>query len=258
MNTTHCPRCRKQIPEHRKLRGLSVCECGWVGSVREEQMESQTFNRATISLVILSALIIASFIHIVKWDKEGVNVLQIEAKELVGMATISDIREFERICSSRKMFSCAESAIQQQVEMGTQDPEIQARLGKLYFQKKDKHNAYKAFTTYFANRGRDIEAAFMFSVLLHDLNSLDQAIAYIKFVLKHDEAQKYYLQATRSYVKILVAKQNFQEAKDMIFKVRAGDQKANMFMEETLQMIQEQLMRKADTPASTKTTKKKS
>lgn len=256
MQWNQCPRCQKSIPSHRQLRGLSVCECGWIGSIREQKLELQTFNRTTFALILLSALIIASFIHIVKWDKEGASALRVQTLELIGMATVEDFREFERICSSRKMHDCTQDSIQKQIDHGTQDTEIQARLGKLFFQKKDKANAYKAFTNYFTQRGRDIEAAFMFSVLLHDLNSLDQAVAYLQFVLKHDKEQKYHLQATRAYVKILVAKQNFQQAKEMIFKVRAEDQKANMFMEDTLQLIQDQLSSKTD--PSVKTPKKKS
>lgn len=257
MNMSQCPRCQKYIPKQRRLHGLSVCECGWVGSLREQSEESYSLGRATFSLIFLSAILIAGFIYIAKWDTESFNVLKIQVLELAKSASVPNYKEYERICNARKIFDCVETSIQKQIDLGSSDKEIQARLGKLHFQKKEKTKAYKAFTAYFNARGRDVEAAYMFSVLLSDMSRLDQSIGYLKFVLQHDNEKKYQLQATRSYVMILVAKQNFELAKDMIFKVRAEDQKANMFMEDTLRFINSQMSKKADRSAS-KPSKKKS
>jgi len=257
MNMSQCPRCRKYIPEQRRLRGLSVCECGWVGSIREVREEARTLGNATFSLIVLSSILVAAFIYIAKWDTESFNVLKVQVLELANSATVPDYKEYERICNARKLFECVETSIHKQIHLGSSDREIQARLGKLYFQKKEKTKAYKAFTAYFNARGRDVEAAYMFSVLLSDMSRLDQSIGYLKFVLEHDKDKKYQLQATRSYVMILVAKQNFELAKEMIFRVRSEDQKANMFMEDTLRFIDSQAPKKADKTIS-KTNKKKS
>lgn len=256
MNMSQCPRCQKYIPDQRRMNGLSVCECGWIGSIRERRADSNPINSATISLLVLGALIVTAFIHIAKWDTEGVNVLKIQVLELAGSARAEDYKEFERICSSRKMLECVESSIERQINLGSKDTELQARLGKMYFQKKEKHKAYRAFTAYFTNRGRDIEAAYLFAVLLSDLTKLDQSLSYLQFVLKYDKEHKYQMQATRSYVMILVAKQNYEEAKNWILKVRSEDQKANLFMEDTLRLILDQTSKKAEKPASIKNKKK--
>lgn len=253
MNFSQCPRCQKHIPDHRRIRGLSVCECGWIGSVHEQRAESSSFNRSTFSLLLLSIVMVAAFIYIAKWDTEGGNVLKIQILELVDYANSENYKEYERICMARKLYDCTERAIQRQIELGSKDREIQARLGKMYFAKKEKLKAYKAFTAYFNARGRDVEAAYMFSVLLSDMSRLDQAISYLQFVLENDKEQKYHLQATRSYVMILVTKQNLQEAREIIYRIRSEDQKANMFMEDTLRFINDQLSKKAEKAAPAKT-----
>lgn len=246
MSISQCPRCRIHIPDHRRIRGLSVCECGWIGSVRERREENNNMTRTTFSLLVVSALLVSAFVYIAKWDTEAPKVLKVQILEQIGWARAEDFKDFERICTNRKMFECTERAIQKQIDLGSKDREIQARLGKMYFQKKEKVKAYKAFTAYFNGRGRDVEAAYMFSVLLADMSRLDQSIGYLQFVLKHDREKKYHLQATRSYVMILVTKQNFEQARDLINQVRAEDQKANMFMEDTLLFIQSQLSKKAE------------
>jgi tetratricopeptide (TPR) repeat protein len=240
MQFGHCPRCGNEISAERIVGGTLVCNCGWTRSLRSDSVDRSNIDRTCASIIVIGALLIASFLHAVNWDRHFFAIIPLKAKHVIGMANTQDLDKIAEICAERKKHECVERAYADIEKQQPQNIENLARLGLLQYKRDRFNNAAATFAKYFQLKGSDLDAIYTYAQTLTRLKRFDEADTYYRSALqKKDDV----LQVTviRNYVQMLMSTSRLQDAKAVILKYRKGSASANLFMAKELEDIRARL-----------------
>ena len=230
-----CPRCHREISQERKLSNPVICDhCGFVitksGYEAQEKLD-QTFMRLAFGLAVF---MIAGFLQLSIWDNHALEVVPLEAKELIGASSNSDIERFAEICLERKKLDCVE---REYSKLGERDNSQLLRLGKFQMQRARYAEAVNSYRTYFTKGGIDLEGSYQFARALGQVGMVDEAAKYYDYVLgaKPDVLQVTVIQ---NYVRLLMDAHRLDRAKQLIEGVRSKSAASAYFMDDDYKKIQ--------------------
>jgi tetratricopeptide (TPR) repeat protein len=233
MQLGRCPRCAHELTHERVFGSTIICECGWSKSMHSDQADRRNMDRTCASIVLVSGLLIASFLQAVNWDRHFFAIIPLKVKQVAGKATIKELEQIVEICNERKKIDCSERALSQIARKQPTNLPNLSRLGQLQFKRGSYERAVSTLTLYFSQRGTDVDAAYTYAQALTRLKKYDQADRFYKFAL---EQKPEILQITvvRSYVQMLVEADRLKQARDTILQYRRQSTNANFFMSKEL------------------------
>jgi len=236
----HCPRCASEITSERIIGGTIVCECGWTRSIRSDTVDRSNIDRTCASIIVIGGIVIASFLHAVNWDKYFFTIIPLKVAQIIGTADAGDFERIASICEERKKHDCVEKAYMGIVRVQPANLENLNRLGQLQYKREKYQEAVQTFTKYFAQKGKDVHAAYSHAQALVKLKRYEDAGKYFRFALaqKEDVIQ---VTVVRAYVQMLVTSNKLRDAKSTILAYRKKSASANMFMTKELEDIQARL-----------------
>lgn len=233
-----CPVCLSQIPEHRLSQGINACEaCGWIESRNFHQVENNLQKRTIKAFGIVTALFVGAFIHAVNWDSYFFTIVPLKAKDVIGMASESDLNEIAEICRARKKHECVESTLTTLSVKYGHNLNYLAELGKAYYLNKKFPESVAAYSQFFTKGGNDVNAGFQFAQSLSETGQVDDSIRYFRYVLdsKPDTLQ---ISVTHAFVKMLMKHERYELAEEIIQSIRKQGENTALFMEDRLKEIQ--------------------
>jgi tetratricopeptide (TPR) repeat protein len=177
-------------------------------------------------------------VQIANWDTAWIKIVPLAAKSTLGMMSPDDIEQKAQICMDLKKWDCVESEYNHAARI---DASKWMRAGHFEMQRAKYNEAAQSYYKFFQNGGQDLEASYNYAKALAQLGQVDEAVKYFDQVLA---ARPDVLQITvvQNYVKLLMEHQRYNQAKNLIDKVRSeGGPTAGEFMEPEFEKIHDML-----------------
>lgn len=229
-----CPRCQNDISAERRQDSVVVCDhCGFVISTTEQQFREKGEKRFIAYALGVGFVLVAGFLQLCSWDTHFLEVIPLQAKELIGASSNEDLEQMAAICLDRKKLDCVERAYS---KLGDRDQNQLLRLGKFQMSRAHYTEAANTYRTFFTKGGIDLEASYNFARALGQIGMVDEAAKYYDYVLgaKPDVLQ---VTVVQNYVRLLMEANRLDQAQKLIMNVRKQSEASSMFMEDEFQKI---------------------
>lgn len=235
-----CPVCGTALSSEKVCGQVVICECGWTKSIHSNQAESKLKDRTILTMVLVSALFVGSFIHAINWDRYFFDIIPLKAKEITKMATAEDYKALIAICSSRAKSDCVEKAYQNLYRLLPHQIEVLAELGHLQFLRSDMHKAVQTLKLYFASGGKSIEATYDYARALSQVGLYDEALKQFQYVLR-SKPQVFQISVARTYILTLIKHNKLPQAKAAIEYYRKNSTSSAFFMDPEYRLLSQML-----------------
>ena len=220
-----CPRCRLIVPAERMVEIPPVCpHCGWILSNSEGQAGRYLNSRFRQAAILMSLAIVVAFVHLVTWDSYFVEVIPLKTRQILSIASAAD----------RKNPDCSESALTAAVDHSPNELPLQFQLGKIRYQMGNYAGSVEVFDKYFAQGGRNLEAAFTFAKSLEEVQRQEDAAQYYEFILGQ-KTETLQITVTQNYVRLLKTMGQYKRAIALIESIRKRGSNAAYFLDSELQ-----------------------
>lgn len=178
--------------------------------------------------------IVAGFIHLVTWDSYFATVIPLKTRQILRIASTSDLLLLAQICEDRKNPDCSETALEAAANKNPDDVNLKERLAKIRHQMGDHQGAAQIYTQYFNQGGRELEAAFLYAKSLRELDRKGEAAQYFEFILEK-KPETLQISVTQQYVNLLKDMGQYQRAIQLIESIRKKGSNAAYFLDAELQ-----------------------
>ena len=236
-----CPACQKDIPPERCFGNTMACECGWTKDLSPETKGGYKLNATSIMLIGVGVCLILSFIHIVNWNTYAINIIPLKTRQILGFAKTPELNRIVNICTERKKWSCVEETLTHIYQQDSTQIEALHKLGKLYVNLGRHETAIETYKKYFDKGGDHTEAHYQYAKSLGKTGKVQESIFQYQKVLG-SRPNVLQTTVTRSYVAMLIANKQWQEAKSVIENYRRKSKSGEFFMENELKKINEKLI----------------
>lgn len=230
LGLTTCPRCQAEVASERLNEEVIVCDnCSYTSPMGQLKVDERTDKKAVKTMGFISAMLVVSFVHSSQWGGSVFEIIPLKTKQILGMASASDLRAIADICIKRAKVGCAESALASLQQAEPQNLEITAELAQFLRRARQLPESQAAYAQYFASGGKESAPAFEYAQLLEKSGQLDEAIKFYDLALanKPDTLQVTIVQA---YVGALMKNGRNAEAKTVIEGIREKGESAKAFM----------------------------
>lgn len=236
-----CPRCHLIIPQERMMDSLVVCShCGWVLSGQERLVDKKLGRQFRNQAVLLSAALVAVFIHLVTWDHFFLEVIPLKARQILNISSAAEMVRLAQICEERMNPACSESALKAATRRQPGDMELLAQLGKLQYKLNAFDRAAYTLQDYFSRGGRSVEPAYHYARALEETGRNEEAAQYYDFVLASKE-ESLQITVTQKYLQFLRKTGQFARAVEVIQSIQAKGSSASTFLDAELQDLKKKI-----------------
>jgi tetratricopeptide (TPR) repeat protein len=230
-----CTRCHNDVSQERRNIRPVVCDhCGNVMSPTESMGDDLAEKKFIKIALGISVFLIAGFLQLATWDNHAIEILPLQAKQLVGALNTEDLEKFAQICLDRRKFDCVE---REYSKLGERDAKNLLRLGKFQMSRARYAEAVESYRKFFAGGGIDLEGSYQFARALGQVGMVDEAAKYFDYVLgaKPDVLQ---VTVVTNYVKLLIEAKRLDQAKKLIEDVRGRTETSALFMDNEFKEIE--------------------
>lgn len=226
----HCPACGNALSTEKLCGQMIVCDCGWTHSYKSKLNEKKGSDRVVISMILMCALFVGSFIHAVNWDTHFFTIIPLKLKELTQTANTEDLKKIVDICSLRSKHDCIEKAYAKMYELNPEEIEVLAELGHLQFLRSHIPQAAQTLQTYFSKGGKSMDAAYDYARALSHMSRYDEALTYFRKVLR-SKPKTFQVSVARSYIQTLIKHDRLSQARAAIEYYRKRSVNSAYFMD---------------------------
>jgi tetratricopeptide (TPR) repeat protein len=198
---------------------------------------SSVMQRKNIkSILAMSGFLILAFIHIVNWDRHSFAIVPLKMKQILGMASPSDLRNISDICTERMKYDCVDSALSELMASEGR-PEDFLRLGDLrrkLGQHKSAISAYETALTLHPVTAADnsllADANFGMAKSYEAIGQIDQAASHYEtaIVAKPEVIQ---ITVTQAYLNMLKVAGRSDLAQKVVEEARKRSHSDRLFSE---------------------------
>jgi hypothetical protein len=224
----HCTACHELIPEERIIRNSAYCSCGHIATLGEtEESRRDTILLRRILFMVVVAVLVST--HLINWKDHSFEIIPLKAKQVIGFANATDLREIVAICDDRKKWNCEVEALAQIFAKNGQDLAVLAQMAAVQSEHGQPVEAGKNYNIYFRLGGRDDSVRLQYARLLVETNHPIEARKQFSYLItpKHDKPQ---FQVAREYVHFLMKNHDYPTARTVIADYRKLEPSASMFL----------------------------
>jgi tetratricopeptide (TPR) repeat protein len=232
-----CPICFSQISKDRIMGGKAYCSCGC--SIRLSAPPSDT-SKGAVPVIVFSIIFVATILHAINWDTYSLTIIPLKMKQLLGIASVAELKHVADICQSRKKLNCEVQALEKVFSIDARETQSLLRVGAIYMDTKNYLHATKTYSAYFSKGGKDTQARYLYARALGEVGKFKDAKKQFHYILKSDKKSPQY-QVARSYVELLIKNRELETAKNIIEEYRGTGPSSAMFLEKELKSINQQL-----------------
>ncbi len=189
------------------------------------------------ALVGFTLVFVGGLLHILNWDKYSLEILPVKTKQIIGMASVEDLKKIADICEVRRKFPCQQTALWQMFQRDPKQKEILVELGKLQMDSDDFNGALRTYSAYFTSNGKSIDARYEYARALAETGKPKEAKKHFQYVLSVNRDPISTPEMARTYVKFLIKNKDYVTAKNVIVTTRRTNRSAAYFLEKELKVI---------------------
>lgn len=230
-----CPRCHLELGDSRKQGIPAVCNhCGYVLTDSQARAEKDFRTSSFIAITTFAAFLVLLITQLSHWGGYFVEVRWLQFRSMMGNS-IAVSERMAAICMDLKKYDCVEEAY---AELGQQDPRLLSKLGHFQMARADYEGAARAYAAYVATGNPDLESVYLYAKALAETGQIEKAAENFETVIR---AKPEVLQITvvQNYVKYLMRADRFDQAAEVITRMRKLDQTKSSFMDSEFRTINE-------------------
>lgn len=234
MSTSHdpdCPRCGNVLTESGHTSLPTFCaECGFIPAKADVDAKLEKYNLRFV--ISFSALLVFAFVQVATWGDHALEIRWIQFADQTGLASVDQLERMAKICVELKKRDCAEYAYLRQSQL---DQRNAVRLAEFQISRGKYREALASLKTYVAANKQDMRAYMVYAEALTELGRYDEAVQYYEYLIS--KAQTLPTDATKNYVKCLARAKRYEQAQNVIYKVRKSYPGTARFMDGELRVL---------------------
>lgn len=238
MTAVICPVCSNKVHKEQFVGSVAHCSCGAAIAMDSNLVSKR--DKASMSLIFMTILIIASVMHVVNWDTYALQIVPLKLKQLIGAASAHDLASIGEICDQRQKSNCVVDSYTNAYTIDTKHIQGLVRVGELQVQAKEYRQGVITYTNYFKSGGKDLEARYNYARALAEIGDFKSSKKQFSFLLSAKGGPSKFTIA-RSYVEYLIRFKEYTLAKEIIEKHRKSDEGAGLFLEKELTLVNQKL-----------------
>lgn len=210
----YCSLCHSAISPERIYQNPIICDsCGHVHS-RAESKASEGMNGTNFfAYVIVSSVIILSYMAVATWDNYAIPGTALFMKEKVIGLTIPEKDRFAKICFELKKYDCVEK-LYAELAISGGEAEL-SQLGELQFRRQKYPDAVMTMQRLLVLSPRDLEARYTMARALSEIGRIDEAVAHFEWVLRAKPGV-HQITVAQKYIDYLVKANRMDQAQRVI------------------------------------------
>lgn len=213
-----CPDCGELIPAERMDEEMSICECGFVKSSSQSELDKHRNKKSSYVIICLSLFLMSSFIHTAKWGKESVTVTPLEVSRVFGTISPNQALELGDMSAEKNFLSQAEEMYKIYLQKNPDDLEVNKKMGMLMFRQEKYADSAQYLEKYFLNGGEDQITLFSYGKALTETQDLGEAEEVFLRLIKA-KPETYQLTVVQALIDLYIAQGKLSEAKEFIGKL---------------------------------------
>lgn len=232
-----CPRCQQIISDIRRYQTPSVCDnCGFVVSQSEKREEKNSERTMIVAGVSFGILMLAMMYHIGSWGSYSLEIVPLKIGHIFHTSTAKDIERSVEIGMDLRNYDLVEVSYRALSERVNLDNYV--RLAKFQYSRGKFIDAVETYRKYFAMGKNSLESRYDFARALAEAGYIDEAAKNFDYVLRAKPGVRQ-VTVLQKYVTALVKAQRYDQAQNVIERVRLQDPTAASFMDTEYKVISE-------------------
>ncbi len=179
-----------------------------------------------------SALLVFAFVQVATWGDHALEIRWIQVADKTGLASVEQLERMAKICVELKKRDCVEYAYLRQSQM---DKRNAVRLAEFQMSRGKYREALGSLKTYVASNKQDFRALMVYAEALTEVGRFDEAAQYYEYIIS--KAQTLPNEAVKNYVKCLARAKRYQQAQNVIYKVKKTYPGTTGFMDGELRVL---------------------
>lgn len=228
---SNCPRCGHNLVEsgHEPLPTF----CASCGFIPEKKDIDAKMERNNMRFVIgFSALLLLAFIQVATWGNHALEIRFLQVADKTGLASVEQMERMAKICVELKKRDCVEYAYLRQSQL---DKRNAVRLAEFQISRGKYPEAVATLKTYVASNKQDMRAYMVYAGALTEIGRYDEAVKYYEYLIS--KSQTLPTEAAKNYVKCLARAKRYEQAQNVIYKIRKSYPGTARFMDGELQVL---------------------
>jgi tetratricopeptide (TPR) repeat protein len=219
-----CPRCG-----HGPL-STFCSSCGFIPDQKDVDAKMERHNMRFV--IGFSVLLLLAFMQVATWGSHALEVRFLQAADKVGLTSVQQMERLAKICVELKKRDCVEYAYLRQSQL---DKRNGVRLAEFQISRGKYTEAVATLKTHVAHNKQDMHAYLVYAGALTEIGRYDEAIKYYEYLIS--KAQTLPSAAAASYVKCLARAKRYEQAQNVIYKIRKTYPGTARFMDSELRVL---------------------
>jgi|GEM_PF-3369612 len=226
-----CPRCGSPLVEsgHQPLPTFCT-SCGYIPEKPEVDAKLERHNLRVV--IGVSALLVLAFVQVATWGNHALEIRWLQFADHTGLASVDQLERMAKICVELKKRDCVEYAYLRQSQL---DKRQAVRLAEFQMSRGKYPEAVRTLKTYVANNKQDMRAYMVYAEALTETGRYDEAVTYYEYLISKSQALP--TDAAKNYVKCLARAKRYEQAQNVIYKIRRNYPGTTRFMDGELKVL---------------------
>jgi len=224
---SNCPNCQIALTEtgHHSIPKLCTT-CGFIPTPVATEID-QGLERSNLRFVIgFSLVLVVGFMQLMSWGNHVLEIRWIQFGDIAGFSSVSSLERMAKICVELKKRDCVEYAYLRQTQLDNRNA---VRLAEFQMSRRKFNEAVQTLKPYVAVAKQDARAQMTYANALTELGHYDEAAQYYEYVIS--KSQGLPTEAAKNYVKCLARAKRYQQAQNVIMKIRKSYPGTSRFMD---------------------------
>lgn len=199
---------------HNSLPSLCTA-CGYIPPKKATALDRK-IERSNLKIIIgISLAVLVGFSQLTVWGDSAFEIRWVQFRDLVGFSSVQSLERMAEICSELKKRDCVEHAYLRQSQL---DKRNIWRLAEFQISRHKFKEAVNTLKNHVAKEKSDTRAMMMYANALTELKRFDEAVKYYEYLIS--KSQSLPAEAAKYYVKCLARAKRYQQAQNVILKIR--------------------------------------
>ena len=223
-NETTCPRCQLEVTQERLNAIPAVCgSCGYILSSHNSQTKlEKNAERWNMRIVVgASAALLVGFMHLASWGSHAIEVRWLQARDLIGFATVANMERMAAICEELKKPRCVEYTFRRQAQI---DITRSSQLAQYLIDRKKFTEAAESLKPYVYAKAKtpDFLALGLYAQALGQSGHIDEATHFYERIMtsRQKDARSMKKTMLQNYVRDLARAKRHSQAQAVIIRMR--------------------------------------
>lgn len=228
---SQCPRCANVLTRASHQPMSTYCNvCGFIPETPDVDAKLERHNLRFV--IGFSALLVLAFVQVATWGDHALEIRWLQLADKTGLASVAQLERMAKICVELKKRDCVEYSYLRQSQL---DKRNAVRLAEFQMSRRKYQEAVTTLKTYVANNKQDMRAYMVYAEALTETGRFDEAVKYYEYLLS--KAPGLPVDVTHDYVKCLARAKRYEQAQNVIYKVRKSYPGTARFMDGELRVL---------------------